>query len=75
MDLYQLSLTVLVVLSGWLTWTRHKHELQPASSKDAESDAQFDEPHGDPIRFRNIFIPVYLLVMASDWLQVPLLPA
>jgi hypothetical protein len=71
MDLYQFSFAVLVVSSGWLAWTQHKHELQPPSSKDAEAEAEVHEPHGDPIRFRKIFLPVYLLVMASDWLQVP----
>jgi hypothetical protein len=67
MDLYQVSFVVLVITSGWLAWTQHKHELLPPSSKESEAEGQ---AHGDPNRFRNIFIPVYLLVMGSDWLQV-----
>jgi hypothetical protein len=74
MDLYQLSFAVLVIISCGLTWAHHKHELKaPPSSKEATLGGVL-ESHGDPKRFRRIFIPVYLLVMGSDWLQVLLCP-
>ena len=75
MDLYQVTFAVLVISSCWLAWIQHRHEFQAPPSKDAESEAQVHELHGDPSRFRKIFIPVYLLVMGSDWLQVPASPA
>jgi hypothetical protein len=74
MDLYQITFTVLVITSGWLAWTQHKHELRPPLPKEDESEEQAHESHGDPNRFRKIFIPVYLLVMGSDWLQVTYSP-
>src|ERR1700734_1451182 len=73
MDLYQISFAVLVITSGWLAWTQHKHELQPPSAKEVGPEAHAHESHGDPNHFRKTFIPVYLLVMGSDWLQVSLL--
>jgi hypothetical protein len=74
MDLYQISFAVLVITGGWLAWTQHKHELQHPLSNKAGPEANSLESHGDPNQFRKMFMPVYLLVMASDWLQVPLLP-
>lgn len=73
MDLYQITFAVLVITSGWLAWTQHKHELWPPLSKETKSELHTHESHGDPNRFRKTFIPVYLLVMGSDWLQVPIL--
>jgi hypothetical protein len=70
MDLYQITFAVLVIASCWLAWTQHRHELRPPPSKEGETEAQTDKGHGDPGQFRRIFIPVYLLVMGSDWLQV-----
>jgi hypothetical protein len=75
MDLYQVSFAVLVIASGWLAWKQHKHELQHPSPEEASPEVHSHEPHGDPNQFREIFTPVYLLVMGSDWLQVALLPS
>lgn len=64
MDLYQLTFAVLVVCSCGLAYTQHRSDLksdygdQPADINRAAK------------RFRWLFIPVYLLVMGSDWLQV-----
>ena len=73
MDLYQLTFAVLVITSCWLAWTHHKHELKAPPSREATLEGSVLETHGDPKQFRRIFIPVYLLVMGSDWLQVLLL--
>jgi hypothetical protein len=73
MDLYQISFAVLAITSGWLAWTQHKRELQPPLSKEVGPEAHANESYGDPNQFRKTFIPAYLLVMGSDWLQVPLL--
>jgi hypothetical protein len=74
LDLYQVTFVVLCIGSGWLAWLQHKHELRSPPSKEGETEAQSHEPHGDPNKFRKIFIPVYLLVMGSDWLQVNSIP-
>lgn len=70
MDLYQVTFTALVISSCCLAWTQHGHKLQAPPAQDAESEAQVYELHSDLSRFRKNFIPVYLLVMGSDWLQV-----
>lgn len=69
MDLYQLTFAVLVITSCYLAWTHHRHELKAPPSKEASLGGVL-ESHGDPKRFRRIFMLVYLLVMGSDWLQV-----
>jgi hypothetical protein len=78
MDLYQLTFAVLVVISCWLALAHHKHELKtpPSSTGATETTGATGgvlESHGNPKRFRRIFLLVYLLVMGSDWLQVLLL--
>lgn len=75
MDVYHLSFVILVAASGWMAWTHHRQELQPPPTNDIDPATQSHEPHGDPDRFRKIFIPVYLLVMGSDWLQVHVINA
>jgi MFS family permease len=80
MDIYQITFAVLVITSCWLAWIQHrKSELQspPSSKEDSELEEQglLEGPQvnyssrPDPAHFRKIFIPVYLLVMGSDWLQ------
>jgi hypothetical protein len=73
MDLYQVTFAVLVIGSCWLAWTHHKRELRTISAAREEGlESQAFENHGDPKKFRRTFIPVYLLIMGSDWLQVSL---
>jgi hypothetical protein len=69
MDIYHITFAVLLVACGWSGWSRHRQQSKMQSEK-GEVGAGLLEGHGDPRRFRNIFMAVYLLVMGSDWLQV-----
>ena len=72
MDLYRSTFAILAFASCGLSWVHYKHDSKrPATSKNTDAKSRkVLEDHGDPIRFRRIFLPVYFLVMASDWLQV-----
>lgn len=70
MDVYYLTFAVLVVACCWTAWSRHRHQLETPAKEMMKGGLL--ESHGDATKFRKTFLLVYLLVMASDWLQVPL---
>ena len=72
MDLYHVAFAVLVITSGFLAWRHHRQGLKTAQPSSQAECGNVLRNHGDPKKFRNIFLLVYCLVMASDWLQVPL---
>lgn len=69
MNLYQATFAVLVVTSLGLAWRHHKLELRSSPPSEANLEDGISS-HGDPKRFRRMFLVVYGLVMGSDWLQV-----
>jgi MFS family permease len=69
MDVYHLTFAVFLVICCWSAWYRHRQQSRALPVKEAVNGSLL-ESHGDPRKFRKIFLTVYLLVMGSDWLQV-----
>lgn len=72
MDVYQVTFAILVLGTGYVAYRHHRREFWPRETPDEESELQFKslEAEASAARFKRTFIPVYLLVMGSDWLQV-----
>ena len=65
------TFAVLVASCSIVAYRQHRKEstLQP---EDEESELRIKsiDAEAAATRFKKIFLPVYLLVMGSDWLQV-----
>lgn len=69
MDVYIITFAILLASGGFLAYSQHKNDVQQALlSKEGRLEAA--EIVSSASQFMRRFIPVYLLVMASDWLQV-----
>lgn len=65
MDLYRTTFAVLVVGSVGLAYSQYRRDRE--ALKDAKAGSV--ELNNAATAFKWKFIPVYLLVMGSDWLQ------
>lgn len=65
MDLYRTTFAVLVVASVGLAYSQYQRDKE--ALKDAKAGSV--ELNNAATSFKWKFIPVYLLVMGSDWLQ------
>jgi hypothetical protein len=72
MDVYQVTFVVLVLGSGYVAYHHHKDDIWSQESSGEEGRAQTKNPkiEASATQFKKVFIPVYMLVMGSDWLQV-----
>lgn len=68
---YVPSFAVLVISCSFVAYQQHRKQsvIQP---EDEESELRIKsiDAETSASQFRRIFLPVYLLVMGSDWLQV-----
>lgn len=67
MDLYRTTFAVLVVGSVGLAYSQYRRDREALKSADAKAGSV--ELNNAATAFKWKFIPVYLLVMGSDWLQ------
>jgi hypothetical protein len=71
MDVYQVTFSVLVLGTGYVAYRHHADDFKPrAPPIDDDEDQSSIQSESAARSFKRIFLPVYLLVMASDWLQV-----
>lgn len=70
MDMYHLTLAFLVATSCRLAWANHRDHLRDINLWWKAAPADISNSNGGTEKFIRVFLPVYLLVMASDWLQV-----
>jgi len=65
------SFAVLVVSCSIVAYRQHRKEsaIQP-EDEETELRIKSIDAEASATQFRRIFLPVYLLVMGSDWLQV-----
>ena len=70
---YLPTFAVLVAGCALTAFRQHRHNEAPARlDEESELRAKTDEAEAAAKHFKWIFLPVYLLVMGSDWLQVGL---
>ena len=72
MDVYQVTFVVLVLGSSYVAYHHHKDEIwsQEPSGDEDRAQAKNLKIEASAAQFKKVFIPVYMLVMGSDWLQV-----
>jgi hypothetical protein len=72
MDVYQATFFVLVLGSGYVAYNHHKDEIwfQEPSDEDNRAQTKSLKLEASAAQFKKAFIPVYMLIMGSDWLQV-----
>ncbi|EQK98084.1 major facilitator superfamily domain containing protein 5 [Ophiocordyceps sinensis CO18] len=67
--MYHLTLAFLVATSCRLAWANHRDHLRDINLWWKAAPADISNSNGGTEKFIRVFLPVYLLVMASDWLQ------
>ncbi|PQE26889.1 major facilitator superfamily transporter protein [Rutstroemia sp. NJR-2017a BVV2] len=70
MDFYDSAFLVLISACGILTWQRYRMKGDSAEDK-KNADVATPLAKAEASRFTKLFLTVYCLVMASDWLQGP----
>lgn len=70
MDVYTATFGTLVVFSSLLAYYQHSQKPPPTSTEEAVGETQAIDLEHAASSFKMTFLPVYLFVMASDWLQV-----
>jgi hypothetical protein len=70
MDLYTVTFAVLALSSGLLAYRQHRDDDALRQPKDDAAEAQSVDLQSIATRFKRVFLPVYCLIMGSDWLQV-----
>ena len=70
MDFYTTNLTVLVAANGALAYRQRKQDAEIRLGDESDTRAKGLENDRAIASFRNRFFLVYMLVVASDWLQV-----
>jgi hypothetical protein len=73
MDLYRTTFGVLVAGSVALAYSQYQRDKIASRADDGRSGSV--ELNNAATVFKKTFIPVYLLVMGSDWLQAIIIPA
>lgn len=72
MDVYRTTLAVLIAASVALAYSQYHRDKEASRTK--ESGSRSVELDDAASQFKEQFIPVYLLVMGSDWLQAIRIP-
>lgn len=68
---YLPTFAVLVLGCTLTAYRQHRHSRAPAKlDEESELRVKSDAAEAAAKHFKWIFLPVYLLVMGSDWLQV-----
>lgn len=70
MDFYHGAFASMVMVNSFLAYRQHLHDQDTQPSKEVESESQALGMVVAARRFKRVYLPVYVLVMASDWLQV-----
>lgn len=68
MSVFVVTFAALALSGIFLAYNQHKRELS-RPSKDGEVEAQDASIEAAALSFRRNFLIVYVLIMASDWLQ------
>ncbi|RDW75170.1 putative major facilitator superfamily-containing protein 5 [Coleophoma cylindrospora] len=72
MDFYASAFVLLISACGLLTWRQYRTSEETTEQKSlTQQDAYSPSQKAEAQRFSKLFLTVYCLVMASDWLQGP----
>ena len=69
MNLYDAAFLLLIAGCGFLTWQQYKSQEKTAEEKLLTGDRSTPQMKHAAATFSRLFLTVYCLVMASDWLQ------
>ena len=69
MDFYDLAFLTLITSCGILTWRQYYNGEESPELKSLTRNAATPRAKADTSKFTRLFLTVYSLVMASDWLQ------
>jgi hypothetical protein len=74
MDVFATTFAVLSLCGGFLAYTQHKDDFDTVQPKDTDGStlSRVEDLETAASHFKKTFLPVYLLIMGSDWLQVRL---
>ncbi|KAG0651297.1 Molybdate transporter [Hyphodiscus hymeniophilus] len=71
MNFYDAAFLLLIVACGILTWRQYRNGRGVVNRKSLTHDAVSPRAKAEASKFTRLFLMVYCLVQASDWLQGP----
>lgn len=71
MNFYLTSFLLLISSCGLLSWQQYHNQEESPEKKSLTQSSSSPAQKAEASRFSRLFLIVYCLVMASDWLQGP----
>jgi hypothetical protein len=69
LSFYDSAFLILVSACIFLTWKQYRTDQQPQKTHQPLKEVVDSQVRDEASRFNHLFLTVYCLVMASDWLQ------